>query len=127
MGNQLTRPDKLHGTRIVGRLPQLSREEALHIRDQVLHDYGDLSRGLKTIIAEELVLMTRKLKAAQEELNLAHRRNDQAGIKEARTKVLGIELEFAMGPLSSNVIVQIKIEREQAETNRIAKLLADIL
>lgn len=124
MGNRLAGPDRFESTETLHGLPKLSTEEALEIRNRVLREFHDLSRGLKTIIAERLVLLARKLKAAQERLRKARAADE---IEEAEFGTFCWKLALDVDPYPDTILSQIKIEREQAETRKIAAMLADIL
>jgi hypothetical protein len=104
---------------VVNSLPQLTREEALAIRDQVNLKFGDLSKELKTIIAERLVLLTRKLKDAQARLK-KNPRDEQAQKDEFDYAFILID------PLTTSMIGQIEIEREQRRFNELIKLLEEM-
>ena len=126
MGNQLAGPDRVENTETLHGLPKLSTEEALEIRNRVLREFPDLPRSLKTIIAERLVLLARRLKAAQERLRRAKERGAEDEISEAEADVHIRKFILLVDPLTNQISAQIKIEREQAEINRIATMLADL-
>lgn len=110
---------------IIEPLPELTRDEALRIKYRVLKEWPDLSRGLKTIIADRIVDLTRRLKAAEQKQRKAQVRRDEEAMQEARAEIVGLKLAL-IDPVTSQIDGQIGIEREQKRTQRVVEKLANL-